>query len=101
MGISAAIPITALQQRQIIGAFRTVGALTGASAKRLRELNLNESKPLRLMVASGLVRKAGDRYFLDEGKVANTRNLKWKTVWRLLVVLGLGSAAAALYSVGR
>ena len=98
---TASAALTRRFQLQIIGAFRTRRALSGATARRLRDLGLRDSQALRELIAGAVIRKAGpERYFLDETAWASRRD--WP-VWQLLLVvlgvfiaLGLGAAVLSL-----
>jgi hypothetical protein len=95
MGTAATLARTAADQRQIVKAFRAARAMTGATARRLHELGLNDSGPLRRMVTSTIIRKAGpERYFLDDAAWASRRRLTGRTALR--IALGLALALAAL-----
>jgi hypothetical protein len=88
MATTAGAVLTARSQRQIVGAFRAEHALSGPTARRLRDLGLRDSEVLRELVTLSVIRKAGpERYFLDEGVWAAQRH--WP-IWQLtLVVLGV------------
>ena len=102
MGITAALAITAADERQIVNAFRRGHALTGPLARPLRDLGLNDSRTLRHMVVSTVIRRAGPhRYFLDEKVWAGRRQLRGRTVLRVMVVLAMVAAAAAVWAYGR
>jgi hypothetical protein len=94
MGTAVTLARTAADQRQIVKAFRAARAMTGATARRLRDLGLNDSGPLRRMVLSTIIRRAGpERYFLDEAVWSSRRRLKGRTVLRIALALGVGVAA--------
>jgi len=96
MGTAAAVARTAADQRRIVKAFRSASAMTGATARRLREMGLNDSGRLRWMVRSTIIRRAGpERYFLDEAELTSRRRVKGRTVLR--VALALGAAVAAVF----
>ena len=102
MPITAALALTAANERQIVNAFRVQHALTGGTARPLRELGLHDSRTLRQMVESTVVRRAGpERYFLDEGTWAGRRQLQGRTILRVVLALALTAVAAALYVYGR
>jgi hypothetical protein len=102
MGVTAALALTAANARRIVDAFRKERALNEALARPLRKLGLSDSRTLRQMVVSTIIRKAGSqRYFLDETVWAHRRQLRWRTVARTLIVIAIVAAAAALYLLGR
>ncbi len=102
MSITAALALTAANERQIIRAFRAQHALDVPTARSLRELGLNDSRSLRTMVVSAVIRRVGpERYFLDERIWADRRQLRGATIARLLVALAIGVAGVALYFYGR
>ncbi len=90
-------------ERQIVKAFRKQGALSGASAHRLRDLGLKDSDVLRHLVAATILRKAGpERYFLHEPTWAARGHMSWRTVgWLALGLAGLGLAALGYYFLTR
>ena len=102
MGVDAALALTAANARRIVDAFRKERALNEALARPLRKLGLSDSRTLRQMVVSTVIRRAGpQRYFLDEKTWAERRQLRWRMVARTLVVLAIVAAGAALYRLGR
>lgn len=102
MQITAALALTRAGEQQIVKAFRAGRAVSKASAKPLREIGLNDSRPLRTMVTATIIRRAGpDRYFLDEPTWAGRRQLGAGTMVRLLVVAGIVLAALLVYFIGR
>jgi hypothetical protein len=88
MSTTAGAVLAARYQLQIVRAFRAERALSGPSARRLRDLGLKDTEVLRQLIATAVIRKAGpERFFLDEDVWAARRH--WP-VWRLaLVVLGV------------
>jgi hypothetical protein len=99
---TVALPGSAQNERRIADAFRTRGAMTGASALPLMDLGLMDSRPLRRMVAEALVRRAGPhRYYLDEQVWASRRGLAWRNVLRAVVGVTLAIAATALFLYNR
>lgn len=96
MRTTAGVALVNRNELQIINAFRSERAVSGASARRLRELGLKDTRVLKAMVTSAVIRKAGpERYFLDEGMWASRRHIP---VWALsliaigtLVAVGLGA----------
>ena len=102
MSTAAVLALTALNERHIVKAFRAERAITGSTARRLRDLGLGPSQTLRRMVASTILRKAGpERYFLDEDVWATRRQLPGRTIVRIAVALGCAAVAATLYLVTR
>jgi hypothetical protein len=101
MQTTAGAVLTNRFQLQIVRAFRTERALSGPTARRLRDLGLKDTEVLRGLIEAAVIRKAGpERFYLDEGVWAARRH--WP-VWRLaLVVLGvlltMGLGAAFLNS---
>lgn len=94
MRASAAQVRATTGQLQVITAFRSAGALSGASARRLRDIGLNDSVTLRGMVTSEVIRRAGpERYFLDETAWAKRRQLRWRTLLRIGLVVALAIGA--------
>ena len=97
MDSSAALLLAAASERRIVKAFRTGHALSGTSARHLKDLGLKDSAALKGLIVGTVIRKAGpDRYFLDERLWASRRDLEWRTVLRVVVVLGLVAAAALI-----
>ena len=97
MRLITSLALKTANQREIVDRFRSARAVTGATALPLRELRLNDSVPLRVMVAASLIRRAGpERYFLDEKAWASMRGLKGGTVLRLALGLLLAAAVVAL-----
>ena len=94
--------LMARQRLRIVGAFRAERALSGPSARKLRDLGLKDTRVLQDMITSAVIRKAGpERYFLDERVWASRHD--WP-VWQLaLVVLGvvLLAAVGAVFLNGR
>jgi len=102
MGVTAALALTAANERQIVDAFRGGRALSSSLARPLRELGLNDSRTLRQMVSATIIRRVGPhRYFLDEQVWAGRRRLRGRTVWRVLLVLVMVALVAAVYAYGR
>lgn len=102
MSPTASFALTAANENKIVTAFRSARALSGASARRLRDLRLGQSRALRNLVSALIVRRAGaDRYFLDEEVWALRRRLKGRTVARIAVAFALLAAASLIYLVGR
>ena len=102
MGITAALAITAANERQIVSAFRQQRALSGALARPLPELGLADSLTLRHMVLSTVIRRAGPhRYFLDEKIWAGRRQLRGRTILRAFLALVILAVATAIYAYGR
>jgi hypothetical protein len=96
--MAAALARTAGDQRQIVNAFRAAGALTGARARRLRDLGLNDGRVVRSMVTATIIRRAGPgRYYLDETVWATRRQLRGRTVLLLLIGIGVVGAITAVY----
>ena len=96
MRTTAAIALTNRFELQIINAFRAERAVSGSSAQRLRDLGLKDTRVLRELLTTSVIRKAGpDRYFLDEGVWAARRHAPaWHLVLVVVVVLltvGLGA----------
>ena len=96
MQTTASAALTNRYQLQIVTAFRAERALSGPSARKLRELGLKDTQALRELVTSAVIRKAGpERYFLDERVWAERRH---GPAWHLvlivagvLLVVGLGA----------
>jgi hypothetical protein len=85
MPTTAGVALLARAHRQIIGAFRAERALSGPSARRLRELGLKDTEVFRELIGLAVIRKAGpERYFLDEEVWAARGH--WP-VWRLILVV--------------
>jgi hypothetical protein len=97
METTANTVLAARFQRQIIGAFRAERALSGPSARRLRELGLRDTQVLQELITLAVIRKAGpERYFLDEEAWAARGH---PSLWHLalivagvVLVVGLGAA---------
>jgi hypothetical protein len=85
--------LTGRQRLHIVGAFRAERALSGPSARRLKDLGLRDSRTLRELITSDVIRKAGpERYFLDERMWASRHHWPF---WQLaLVLLGVLLAVA-------
>ena len=96
MRTTADIALASRYAHQIVSAFRVERAVSGPSARKLRDLGLKDSRALQELVTTAVIRKAGpDRYFLDEGVWAARRHAP---AWHLLLVvvavlatLGLGA----------
>jgi len=98
MSTTAALALTAANERQIIEAFRGLRAVNLKAARQLRELGLNDSKALRGMVAATIIRRAGpQRYFLDESVWAGRRGVAGSTAVRVAVVLAVLAAALTAF----
>jgi hypothetical protein len=79
------VALLARAHRQIIGAFRAARALSGPSARRLRDLGLKDTEVFRQLISLAVIRKAGpERYFLDEEVWAARSH--WP-LWRLILVV--------------
>lgn len=97
MRITAAHALAVANERRIVDAFRSGHAVTNSMSRTLRALGLSDSPPLRLLVGSAVIRRAGpDRYFLDERTWASRRQLRVGTIGRLLFAVAAVAAAAAL-----
>jgi len=97
-----ALPASTQDEQRIAGAFRSRGAMSGASALPLMDLGLMDSRALRQMVAETLVRRAGPhRYYLDDQVWASRRGLAWRNVLRAVVGVALAIAATALFLYNR
>jgi hypothetical protein len=88
MRTTAGAALTNQFELKIINAFRAERALSPPSAQRLRDLGLKDTRVLRGLVTSSVIRKAGpERYFLDERVWAARHHAP---TWRLvLVVVGV------------
>lgn len=102
MPITAALALTAANERHIVGAFRAERAVSSVLAQPLRGLRLKDSRTLREMVIASIVKRVGsDRYFLDEEIWSHRRQLPVGTIVRILFVLATVAAVAALFLYGR
>jgi hypothetical protein len=102
MRLTAALALTAANERHIVDVFRTEHAVSSASSRTLRTLGLNDSPPLRQMVVALVIRRVdSDRYFLDEQAWAGRRQLQGTTIVRVLIAAATIAAVAALYFYGR
>jgi hypothetical protein len=89
-------------ERRVAEAFRDRRALSVASAQPLVTLGLQNSRVLRQLVTTTVVRRAGPhRYYLDEGTWANRRRMEWRNVLRTVVVVALVAMATALFLYSR
>ena len=85
MPTTAGAALTTRFEHQIVTAFRVERAVSGSSARRLRDLGLKDTRVLRELVTISVIRKAGpDRYFLDEGVWAARRHAP---AWHLVLVV--------------
>jgi hypothetical protein len=96
MRTTAGIALTRRYELQIVNAFLAERALSGPSARRLRDLGLKDSRVLQGLITAAVIRKAGpERYFLDESLWANRRQpaawYLWVAVGGALLALGLGA----------
>ena len=96
MATTAGVALVSRYELQIITAFRGANAVSGPGAQRLLKIGLNDTRVLRGMIASAIIRKAGpDRYFLDEGAWASRRHMTSRQLLiaalGMLVVLGAGA----------
>lgn len=102
MNAAALLARAARDERRIVDAFRSKGALTLGSALELRTLGLTDSRALRTMVADAIIKKAGpDRWFLDETGWASRRGITRRTMLRVAMALGVAIVAALIYFASR
>jgi hypothetical protein len=98
MRTAASIALTTRFESQIIKAFRTERAVSGPTARRLRDLGLKESRVLRELVTTSVIRKAGpERYFLDESVWAARRHATASHLILVVVAVFLSLGLGALY----
>lgn len=91
----APLILTLRYQREIVRAFRQKRAISGAAARRLRDLGIRDSEVFRQLITSAVVRKAGpERYFLHEPTWAARTHLAWPLI-ALIAILTVGAAAGA------
>jgi hypothetical protein len=85
---AAALALVARREHQIVAAFREKRATSGPTARKLRELGLNDSRVFRALVTAAVIRKAGpERYFLSEA--AWTTRPQPKIPVRTVVIVAL------------
>jgi len=85
---AAALALVARREHQVVAAFREKRATSGPTARKLRELGLNDSRVLRALITAEIIRKAGpERYFLNE--VAWTARPQPKIPVRTVVIVAL------------
>jgi hypothetical protein len=98
MSTLAPVLLTARGERQIVKAFRSRGAISGAAARRLQDLGLKDSQLLRHLITATIVRKAGpERYFLHEPTWVARDHMSWRTVKLLGLTMGLALLGAVIY----
>jgi len=86
------------QESTIVDIFRTARAVTGARARKLRDLGLKPSRPLQRLLDTAVLRRAGlERYFLDEGAWANRRSLSVRALGRLILAAAACAVIALLW----
>jgi hypothetical protein len=95
MRTNAGAILTDRYQLQIIKAFRSERALSGQSARKLRELGVKDTEAFRGLIDTFVIRKAGpERFFLDEKVwVSQRKSPKWLipgVIVALLVITALG-----------
>lgn len=94
--------LTARYERQVVKAFRSRGAISGPTARRLRDLGLKDNDHLRVLVTETILRKAGpERYFLHEATWAARDHMTWRTVGRLAAVAGVVLLGVVIYLLTR
>jgi hypothetical protein len=82
----------ALKRRQIIHAYRKVGATSESSARNHRELGIGHSAMFRRLVRRGILRESasGDHYLDVEAEARDeSRRNTIRTVLLVVVVVGL------------
>lgn len=95
MGAAAAAVIIA-KEREIVEAFRDVGAVSPETALPLEQVGVDERIGFRRLRQHEVVREAGpDRYYLDEGVWTAVRNTRRRVVFVLLAVGALLAAGGA------
>jgi hypothetical protein len=102
MSTLAPVLLAARFERQIVKTFRTRGAVSGPSAKRLRDLGLKDTELLRHLITATIVRKAGpERFFLHEPTWVARDHMSWRTVGYLGLATGLALAGLVTYLLVR
>ena len=98
MRTTAGIALANRYELQIVSVFQAERAVSGPSAQRLRDLGLKDTRVLRALIESAVIRKAGpERYFLDEGVWAALRPVSGWQVWLGVAAVLLALVLGGLY----
>lgn len=90
MGAPAIAAVILKKERELVGLFRSAGAISPASARSLDEVGVSEAWPLNRLRRRAIVREAAPgRYYLDEEVWVAIRGMRQRIVFSLLAVVAI------------
>jgi hypothetical protein len=90
--------LSARAEREIVATFRRYGAISGSSARKLRELGVVGSPVLKAMVTRTIIRRAGpERFFLHEDTLRAQNAMSNIALARLGVAIIVVGIALVVY----
>ena len=100
MGAAAAIAITRMKEREVVDDFRAAGALTPATAQSYTAMGFGESRAIKRLHDSAVIREASPGlYYLDEEvwiAVRRNRRRRALMIGLVLALICLGFAVGFL-----